>query len=218
MKLISKEAAIAAITIIPDEVKPLNGWNIPELLRTITERYEFAKSPSVQETQATGAKFQNGRLVAKNINIAELNVFNNGIGAKTTDTNDSEVVIKDLYRFLKKRFDFREPSTKPVRVFQSELIVEFKNNPDHTLKAFGPLISLLQREAEAISGIKKQIQLNRIDFASDAIVPGPNVVFLIERRAGVPYASNRYFCRAYMPTDAHIRALELLDKLLAVKS
>jgi hypothetical protein len=219
MKLISKEAAIAAMTLISDEVKPLNGWNIPELLRALTERYEFAKSPSVQETVTTGAIFQYGRLVDKNINIAELSVLGTGISAKTVDTNDSEVILKDLYGFLKKTFGFREPTTQPVRAFQSELVVEFDNNPDRTIKAFAPLTAFLQKEIEATSGIKKQLQFHRLDFASDPMEPAPiNALFLIERRAGVPYASNRYFCRAYMSTDAHIRSLELLDKIFGGKS
>ena len=157
MKLISKERAVVAIKFVPDEIKPLKGYNLPTLLTAITERYEFAKPPSVQETQATGAKFQNGRLISGNINIAELGVFNDAISATTTDTNDSEAVVKDLYGYLKETFGIREPSAKPVRGFQSELVIEFKNNPDRAFKAFGPLIALLQRETEAINGIKKQV-------------------------------------------------------------
>jgi hypothetical protein len=218
MKLISKEAAIAAMTLIADEVKPINGWNIPELLRALTERYEFAKSPSLQETITSGAKFEHGRLLDKNINIAELNVLGTGISAKTVDTSDSEVILKDLYGFLKKTFGFRDPISKPVHVFQSELVVEFDNNPDRTIKSFAPLTALLQKEVEVTSGIKKQFQLHRLDFASDPMEPSTiNALFLIERRAAVPYASNRYFCRAYMSTDAHIRALELLDKIFSGK-
>lgn len=214
MKLISKDAGLAAIGIVIDEAKPLSGYSLPAMLQAVTTRYEMAKSPTIQETTATGAKFQNGRLASKNIVITELSIHNNSIAATTTDTKDSEIVVNDLLGFMRKEFGFREFTTKPVRVFQSDLIVEFDNDPDKALSLFAPLRELLQKEAESVNGLKKPIQFNRIDFGSDPILTGPNAVFLIERRAGIPYSENRYFCKAYMQTDAHLRALELMDKLL----
>jgi len=217
MKLVSKFSATAGTQFIADEVKPLSGYKIPTLISAIAERYEFSKTPTVEETTSTGAKFQNGRLIAKNINIAELGTFNDGLSVTTTDTDDSQAVLNDLYRFLKENFGLREPSTKPVHAFQSELIVDFDNNADHALKTFNPLIALLQKETEAINGLKKRAHFNRIDFSSDPSEPGPNLLFLIERRTGVPYDTNRYFCRAYLPTSAHIRTLKLLDEILGEK-
>ncbi len=216
MKLVSKDAAIAAIRVVPDEVKPLSGYHIPALLRGVAERYELAKSPSVEETNTTGAKFQHGRLIAKKreISISELGIYNDAIAATTTDTSDSEVVVDDLYGWLKEHFGFREPTTKPVRAFQSDLIAELDNDPDKAFKSFAPLIRLLQKEAESINGINKQVQFGRIDFGSDPSISGPTALFVVERRGGVPWISNRYFCKAYMRTEAHIRALELLDELL----
>ena len=214
MKLISKDAAIAAIGIVLDEAKPLNGYSLPALIQGVADRYQMAKVPTIQETTATGAKFNNGRLAAKNINVTELSIHSNSIGVTTTDTKDSELVLNDLMGWLRETFGFREFATKPVKVFQSDLIVELDNDPTQTLKLFAPLLDLLDRGAESINGIKKSVHFNRIDFGSDPLSAGPNVVFLIERRAGIPYASNRYFCKAYMQTDAHIGALELMDKLL----
>lgn len=214
MKLISKNGAIAAIQVIPDEVMPLSGYDLPSLVSAVAERYKFAKSPTIEETNKTGAKFRNGRLIARKISINELAIHNNLISATTTDTSDSEAVVNDLYAWLKEKFGFREPTTKPLRAFQSDLIVEFENGTDKALAAMAPLIDFLQKEHESINGLGKQIQFNRIDFGSDPLVQGPNAVFLIERRAGSAYETNRYFCKAYLPTNAHIRALKLLDKLL----
>jgi len=219
MNVISKEAAIASLKFIADEIKPSSGFSLAALGKEIAERYEFGKIPTLQETATKGAIFQHGRLVSKKINIAEMGVFNDALTATTTDTNSSVTVVNDLFVFLKKNFGVREPSTKPIRAFTSQLVVEFENNPEKTFKAFDPLIALLQDEQEALNGIKQKIQFNRIDFASDPTQgAATNAVFLIERRAGVPYATNRYFCKAYLPTGAHIRALELLDKILGSKS
>jgi hypothetical protein len=39
----------------------------------------------------------------------------------------------------------------------------------------------------------------------------PNADFAIERRAGEPYSSNRFFCTAPMRTEAHVRVLGLIE-------
>ena len=202
------------MSIVSDEVKPIGGYHLPGLLAAIVERYELTKFPSLEEAKAGGAKFQNGRFAARKINIAELSIFNDALNVTTTDTSDSEIVLSDLFKWLKERFGFREPTTKPVRMFQSDLIVEFENDTSRALSLFSPLIEFVQKETESINGLKKPVQFSRLDFGGDPKILGPHTTFLIERRAGIPWESNRYFCKANMSTNAHIKALELLDKLL----
>lgn len=212
MKLIAKDAAIAGIQVVPDEVKPLVGYYIPVLVRAVAERYKFSKAPTPDEVRTTGAKFFDGRYVdgTREINISQLGVFNDAMAATTTDTSDSEIVVRDLFTWLQQTFKFRPPVTTPNRFYQSDLIVEFDNNPEDSFRSFAPFVEFLQ----GLTG--KNHQFNRLSFGVDplsALAPE----FIVERRAGMPWTSNRYFSKAHIPTDAHIEALEKLDKLFKKK-
>lgn len=214
MKLIAKSGGVAAISLIGDEVKPLNGYRVQTLIEAVAARYKFAKIPTVEETNASGAKFGGGSFASKNITITELGLFNDAIHVTTTDTADSEVVRLDLFEWLVKQFHFREPTTKPKRAYQSDLIVEFENPPGEAFNLFEPLMQFIQKEVASHNGDKREIEFSRLDLGSDPMVSGANAQFIVERRAGVFWKSNRFFCKAYMPTAAHIKALGLMDKLL----
>ena len=214
MKLVNKEGGISWMQFVADEVKPLRGFRVPELLKVISERYEFSKSPTHEEASTKGALFYTGRFAEKNINIAALNIQSNLIGVTTYDTDDSEIVLMDLFEYLKEKFEFRDPLAKPQRAYQSDLVVDFENDPDQLIEQFSPLAKMLGKELESLNGDKKPIQFNRIDLASDPSIPKSGMIFLIERRAGVPYATNRFFCKAYLRTDRHLVALAMLEDLL----
>lgn len=212
MKLVSKSGGIVAVTTVTDEVKPLKGVNLPVVIEAISKRYNFSKIPSMEETNKIGAKFQNGKL--KEIVIGELALFNDAIHVTTTDTSDSEKVRLDFAAWLIKEFDFREPVTTPKRAYQSDLIVDFDNSPEQTLSVFDPLKELIQKEVNSVNGDQRKIEFCRLDFGSDPILTGANSQFILERRSGVPWTTNRFFCKAYMKTEAHLKALTLMDKLL----
>jgi hypothetical protein len=220
VKVISKDAAIAAISIVPDELKPLGGYYLGGIIAAVTQRYQFAKSPTVQDAIAEGARFQQGRFIRgeKQIAITELGLYNDALAVTTTDTKDSQLVLSDLFGWLQETFKFREPITKPVPAFQSDLVVEFEHDPSDAFASFKPLVQFLQQQRENLGHQKKPIAFNRLAFGADALLPGPNADFLIERRVGVPWEMGRYFAKAHLQTDAHIEALELLEKLLAEKS
>lgn len=215
MKLVSKDAAMATLTVVADEIRPLNGYYLPELFHLISKRYALTKVPSVDDAAKTGAKFQTGRVVAgtKEINIAELSIFSDGFNAVTTDTVDSDFVIDDLFGWLKQSLGFREPATKPIRTYQSDLVVDFDNDPSQAFRLFTPLMKLIQQELESATGFPADVQFNRFGLGSDPKLTRVATEFVFERRVGAPWTSKRYFCKAHMPTSAHIRALEQLDAL-----
>lgn len=212
MKVISRDGAIGGIQFLADEVKPLGGYYIPALVRGITERYGFTKAPTYEEARTSGATFYDGRHTdgKREIAIGRLAIFVDAIVATTTDTDDSELVVHDLFAWLQKTFKFRKPITAPVQVFQSDLIVEFKNDPSSKFGALAPLMQFLQKGMEKTASLRKPVQFSRIAFAAD----GHTHEFLVERRAGTPWTLNRYYCKAHLPTSTHVRALELLDELI----
>ena len=214
MKIISKEGATATHTMVADEIKPLNGYYLPELLRAIGERYALQTIPSLDDVAKTGAKFQTGqfKIGSKEINITSLGVFNDGFNAVTQDTEDSEALITDLFSWLKDKHGFREPTKKVFRTFRSDLVVEFDNDPSAKLELFKPLRELLQSEMDAVNtNVTTPFQFYRFAFAYEAAADVTE--FVIERRVGTSWNAKRYFCKAHITSSAHIKALELLEKL-----
>jgi hypothetical protein len=219
VKVVSKDGATAALTFIPDEVKPLGGYYLLGVIAAIAQRYGFGKSPTYQEVTTSGARFHHGHLVVgqRDIAINELGFYNDAVGVTTTDTKDSEVVLKDLVAWLKATYKFRDPTTPFARAYQSDLVVEFDNDPSDALRAFDPLIKFLGQQREKLGQNEKVIGFHRLAFGADPMVPGPNADFLVERRSNMPWEGGRYFSKAHLPTDVHIEALKLFDDLLGKK-
>jgi len=210
MRVIAKDGAIAGLQLVPDEVRPIGGYYTPALLASIAERYKFTKLPTIQEARTSGAVFHDGQYADEHreIYISQLGIYNDAIAVTTTDTADSELVLTSLFALLQDKFKFRTPTTTPVRKYQSDLVVEFANDPADKFGLLTPLMEFLERSM----GTKGPVRFGHIAFSSEA---GPVPTFLVERRLGVPWSAKRYFCKAHLPTNIHIETLELLDKLMA---
>jgi hypothetical protein len=220
MKVVSQDGALAILGYIPDEVRPLKGFHLPALLHAVGERYRAAKSPTLEESRSTGAKYQNGLFSAgdREITIGEISLHNDAISIATTDTADSEIVLNDFFEWLKDEFKFREPSTPPIRIYQSDLVIQFDNNPENAFGAIAPFLSFIQEEMTPPNAhSKKHVQFAVIGFGTDPSVVGPSPEFTLARRVNVPWRIGLYFSKAHMKTSSHIRALELLDGLLTQK-
>lgn len=218
MELIAKDAGLAGIRFVGDEVMPMAGINIPSLIAAVAGRYGFTKRPTVEDASTTGAVFERGQWQSSvPINITQLGLYQQTMHVTTKDTDDSEVVLFDVITFLQSEFGFRQPTTKLIRAFQSDLIVDFSNDPSGSMKKFSPLLKFIESAIEAQNGEHKVVAVEHLSFGSTTLVPGPRAHFGIERRLEVPWEKNRFFCKAYMRTKAHITALSLLDSILSKK-
>jgi len=221
MELISQDGAMASLIFISDQVRPVKGFYLPRLLRAIAERYKTAKAASTEEARTSGAIFQDGTFDdgGRSIGIGTLRLFNDGIAAITTDTVDSDLVLDDLFAWLKQEFQFRDPSTPFIRVYQSDLVVKFDHDPASAFGLIQSFLDFIQGQGPPTAHPTKSVVFRNIAFSADPTVPGLTPEFTIERRTNVPWRLGLYFSKAHMQTKAHIRALEILDGLLgAAKS
>jgi len=221
MNVISQDGALATLIFIPDEVRPLRGFHLPALLREAGARYGAAKSPSTEDARSpAGARFENGLYISndREVPIGFFSLHNDAIVVATTDTSDSDLVINDIFNWMKDRFGFREPSTAPMRVYQSDLIVRFDNDPAEPFTALTNFIDFLNASMIPENArSKKPIQFNAIAFGGDPTAPGLTPEFTVARRVGVPWHLGLYFSKAHMTTPNHIRALGLLDEFLGMR-
>jgi hypothetical protein len=114
---------------------------------------------------------------------------------------------------------FRFSDNRPQsRKYQSNIVVEFENGLENQLSALARIERVIN---SAISRPNMPFKIKQLTFGHGDPIANPaaflsidvfaNSDFRIERRAGVSYEGNRYFCSA--PT----RTAELVEILQAVE-
>ncbi len=206
--------------LVADEVQPIGGFSLTELIRLISERYGFTKIPSINDAQTTGAVFGDGRLISgtRKINIQEMGILNNGIYATAQDTTTTaDFILDDLLTWAEQAIGFRPPITKIPRKYDNGAVVEFETDIEERLNIFNELISSYNEMLASLYNEAVSVSFYKIGFAADPleVKPSVNTNFTIERRIGMPFYSNRYFCLAPLKTEMHIELLEKFERALS---
>lgn len=219
MKIILNEAGRAHQIVVPDEVRATGNYYLPDAIRLISERYGFSQTPSVKDMQSIGGVFKDGRLVSstQKINIAEIGIFNDGIYALAQDTTTADFIIDDLIAWAEQAVGLRPSITKIPRKYDNAIVVEFEANIEERLDIFNELISSYNGMLMSLYNKDVSVSLYQIGFAFDPLEVNlaVNAKFTVERRIGLPFSSNRYFCIAPLKTEMHIELLEKFEKALS---
>jgi hypothetical protein len=117
---------------------------------------------------------------------------------------------------LDEEFGYRYKSVEQQRVYLSNVVVQFEKDLGQ-LDLFVKIENLLNG-GKATS--PPRFQFKRLGFGQGDSSPGNLSIetievadFAIERRAGEPYSSNRFYCSAPMQTEEHLSLLEKLESL-----
>ena len=218
MKIISNEAGRARQMLVADEVHPIGGYYLTETIRLVAERYGFSQTPSFEDAQKTGAVFKDGRLVSgtKKINIQEIGYLNDGIYAIAQDTTTADFILDDLLTWAEQAVGLRPSITKIPRQYDNAAVVEFESDIEKRLDIFNELISSYNEMLASLYNEAVSVSLYQIGFAFDSLEANllVNTKFTIERRIGLPFSSNRYYCIAPLKTEMHIELLEKFEGAL----
>jgi hypothetical protein len=219
MEVLSIELGRSVQLVVADEVKSPAGSFISEAARLVTDRYGFAIMPDLADSQKTGLKFKEGRLVSGNrmINIRELGIFNDGITVDTYNTSDSDFVIDDIIPWARQTFGLRKPKTIIGRKYISHIVAELDNKAGNLLPAFKMISDAASLALKEAYNVEIPIELSGASWGSD-INPSPATVlsaeFNFHRRISRPYSESRFFFIAPVPTDIHIRWIETVEAAL----
>jgi hypothetical protein len=148
MKLISTEFGQSFQQYVIEELRPLSGGlYFPGLIAAVAERYKFATVPTVSDVAQQGARFAEGFLPVnvKIIAIRQLGIYNDGIIIAAWNTDDSDIVLKDVVSWATEMFKLREPITRYPIEYLSSVVVEF----DVTVERAFYLLSEFMRNYEA---------------------------------------------------------------------
>jgi hypothetical protein len=223
VRLIAVETGRATWLFPLEEIAPLEPLDRGQLTAALVERYGFkvfpASNATAEEINKNGAKFQNGffSFNGKRANVAELAVFNDGIVVNSNSTESASAFIEDLINFVRSNFRFRDFTSRVSRILVSQVVVEFDTRLAALVPLFEKIVALINKETDQLYETPASMDFGRIDFLFDkekANVDHAAPRFLIERRAGVPFSQERYYCSASMHSDSHLRILKEIEKLL----
>ena len=218
MEIIINEAGRAHQILVPDEVRPIGGYYLPDAMRLISDRYGFSQTPSIEDMKTTGGVFKDGRLVsgAKKINVGEIGIFNDGVFATAEDTTTADFILDDLMTWAEQAVGLRPSTTKIPRKYGNAVVVEFEADIEKRLDIFNELISSYNEMLANLYNETISASFFRIDFAFDPLEVklSLNTRFTIERRVGSPFSSNRYHCIAPLKTEMHVALLEQFEQAL----
>jgi hypothetical protein len=192
-----------------------------ELVRKLTERYNFVKYPkSADELDLSkGVEFLEG--AAGGYPIQKLAIWENLIVVETrVSTNISKAVVEEMLSWAGKEFGLNYPST-PIKRFAYISDVTFYS--DAPILDVNPAVrELAQKCSAALSDIWQE----SVNYEPFTVRVGhdpntrknPIASFVIERRKESRFSENKYFSEAPLPTDTHWELLEQFEKNISQKN
>jgi len=219
MELLSVGRARATWIFDVNDLNPRGKTIFPALIDALKENYAFSvfpKSPAdVDENK--GLSFTQGSFkVQEKISLhVELTVFSDGFAANSySSTMDTEKFLEDVLTFASREFHLPY-SAEMIRrkIVLSEVVVRL----DGTMAKINPKLNDFRAkvsEAYKQMGMPSQ-ELRGISFWSDptqAVVMPAN--FTIEHKLGAPFSENRYYSKASLHTDKHLKLINDFEQSL----
>ena len=224
MRVISLESGRVTLLFPFEETVPLGGVDGPVVVNAITEKYNFARPPDLsvprEELNKNGIKFENGRIDFEGgrVNIGSFTVYSDGIVVEANTTERASAFLDELIPWLRSKFGFRDFTTPTKQYFLSQIVVEFDRPIAKLISGYEKMATAINSELSQIYGqIQGPMDFARLDFEFDRATTGlqtPIPRFILERRAGVSFAQERYFAGAPMQTSRHIAVLESIENLV----
>ena len=197
------------------ELNP-RGLDIHPIYVAVKNKYSFStpKTRDEVENPKDGVKFENGSFKPNGGDSfsVSLSVFNDGVVAEmAAGTSHAEAFLEDVMAFVKKLHGLCfEPSMVSRRRYSSSLLVESDKGLSRISESVANISALLGAETG------RKFETLGVTIGYDPMEPNDGLgPFVIERRTGVPFSSNRFFSRAPVKTESHISILQKFEQLMA---
>lgn len=223
MRLIAHESSRVTILFPFEEVVPIGGADGKAIVAAIAHKYEFLHLPDLSvgrdELNKNGLVFESGAFdhLGDRSNIHSLKVYNDGVNIDALTTEAAEAFWNELLNTIRTEYGFREFVSHPRKYFWSQVVVEFDNRLSNLLSSYEKIVSKIRSAVAPTYGENiSNCWFARLDLrwdSTDRKNPDPAPRFTIERRNGVPFDQERYFCGAPMQTKEHISILEMIESL-----
>jgi hypothetical protein len=194
-------------------------------LGQIAERYKFSIIPKIttrEDLNKSGLLFGMGQLEheAQTRIITDFAIYTDGLAAVSEKTEWADLFLDDVISWVKVEFGFREIETGIRTLYSSGVVVEFEHSPSNLVRQFNKISELISERTVTIANDRKKMDFARLDFEIDKktlATQGQVAVskFILERRASIQFARERYFSSAPMTTANHLQTLADIEQMAA---
>ena len=215
MKLSAITLARAIALVETFDLNPRGQVFSPDLVRALVEHYNFQKFPQTptELDEDKGVEFATGK--AGNTVIDKFTVWRTGLGLETrSSTEDSKQILEGMLEWGAEKCGLAYESGMIKRWVYVSNLTFYSNVPLLTLLS-DALAKLSKRTSEALSQILGEpIEYETVmvsaqhDLLTRKYATAP---FSIQRRLETPFADNKYYSEAPLPTDLHIELLEKFE-------
>ncbi|MBZ5512190.1 MAG: hypothetical protein LAN70_13625 [Acidobacteriia bacterium] len=202
-----------------NDLNPRGKSVMDELIDWLKDSYNFEKAPSspTDFDDTKGLAFKRGRFQAREeifVDV-ELTIYTDGIVANTwSSTRDTDAFIEDVLKSAAAEFGL---------TFKPDMVRLKSHLSEITIRLDQPLSSLNARLSEFAAKLTKSadpqgappFEVGGLSFWADASNLAFKIApFTLERKVGAPFGENRYYAKAPLHTDDHIRLIGELEEIL----
>src|ERR1700730_16743274 len=213
MKVQATEAQAWWIALA-DEIRAREGLSWHVWFEALQKSFQFAQVPAALPQPGAAFEFKEGILKsdAGSIVISNLQVYNDGLSVLVPSTTQNADMALQAIMGVFLSIGMREPITPPLHYYVSSIVADFERSlddliPQPLLKSIGKAMSI-EGDAHFLA-FYSNFDASNIRGRLGPINP---TNFRTERRTGVPYDQNRYFCLANTTTEKHIELLEEIER------
>ena len=219
MKLLTTSMARAIWFFHISDLNPRGRDVERNVLAEIGKKYSFLKVPSVEEMIEAHSK--NQPFVLKhgsfqNVEIVALTVYRDAVFADTrSSTHDSESFLVNALEWLASELGLLDYKTIAIRKYYvSEMYVSLNKSLNMINPKFVQFSKMLQ---EKIKTPYKNLHFEAasLGFWIDPDIKHAHVPFRLERQVDVGFEEGRYYSIAPLETEEHLKALEMLEEMMA---
>ena len=137
MKLVGSEGGRAIVVYAAEEIRPDQGLFLPDVVKKIAERYEFATIPNVADLKGdfSAVSFKTGclTLAAQKVAIHDFTILQGAMSVDSIDTDISEKFFEDAIAWARDNIGLKPFQTAPRYFFLSNIVVDFERGVDSFL-------------------------------------------------------------------------------------
>jgi hypothetical protein len=192
--------------------RPQGAPYLPDVAAKFIARYQFAKPPALDDLQKDTVIFQIGKF--QDVQIAEFGVYGDGLIANgKCDTQFLEAFLEDVLSWAQAESGMAQILTHRNEIsFESNIIVQSES--DIAALIAPNAVQLVTNNLQDKLGVSFQPCGLVFDCDASAIkIRRKPWRFYIERRVGISYSENIFFCQAPLRTADHLDLLQSLEKM-----
>jgi len=220
MRIISHMEGTIVIRAMWEELRPVAGAAMPLVLSTLQSRYNFNNvgvSAIAQQAGMFTPNLQIGSMtegdVSFPINSIEFQPHCLVVVCSTTD--NANVFINDMFKFLAESFGFRSPETGRPKRYRSTIVFDPSGvDLDSTMGKWNKVLSFLNDKSAADISPHQTlgVRFASKDFGIIADGLPTSTPFIVERRVVSPPGENWWFSQAPVDTPTHLAILEKIEQ------